>query len=390
LFYLLYNLMSALLYLLALPLVALLSLKKKYRESIPARFLLRKNPPLPPDGIHFHVCSYGEAKAAEKLILSIPEESRRISTTTQTGFEAVSALSKNSRYLPFEILLHGWIVPQKALVVLEAELWYLLFALYKRRGAKNFLVNARISERSFPRYRRFSFLYRRIFANIDRVYAQSEADRQRLEILGARNITVTGNIKFSSLASAQRALLKPQGVLLCAASTHEGEEEMILEAFGAMKMKYPQAKMVIVPRHPERFAKVAKLMESFADENSMEFANFSTCENFERDLTLMDRMGELVNCYAICDIALIGGSFVAVGGHNAAEAAQFNIPIISGEHYFNQRELFRGISGLKIAKADELAEILMEWEKLPRTSIVGGMGETEKIIQELLDVLRNG
>jgi len=151
LFFLIYTLVSVLVYIIALPFLALFSFKQKYKISIPARFFLWKNKPLTPNGIWFHSCSFGEAKAIQPLVDTLPEDILRMSTTTQTGFEAINAYTEESSYLPFEPLLFTWLKPQKALVVMEAEFWYLLFALAQKRGAKTLLINARMSDRSFPK-----------------------------------------------------------------------------------------------------------------------------------------------------------------------------------------------------------------------------------------------
>ena len=383
-----YTFLTGLATLAALPFLLPLSLRRKYRHSIPARFWLWKNPPLKEEGVWFHVCSFGEARAVTPLVERFDEKLRRLSATTQTGRSVIEDLSSGqSRYLPFEPLLWFWLRPQKALVVMEAELWYLLFSLAKRRGAATFLINARISDRSWSSYRRFGWLYRRIFSHVDRVFAQSEKDRERLEELGARNVTVLGNLKLAAVPGPTRSLEKPEGFLVCAASTHEGEEGAVLHAFRELKRLRPEAKMVLVPRHPERFEKVERMMRSFAKLQGWSSARFSDTENFGSDLTLMDRMGELVNCYAISDLVVLGGAFEPIGGHNAAEAAQFGIPIISGPHYFNQKELFEGIEGITVATGEELPDVLRYPGLLSSTRLkVQGdaLGIIEKEIRRVL------
>jgi len=203
-FFILYSVIITLIYTIAIPFLFYLSKKKiKYKESIPARFFLKNNPPFEPNGIWFHSCSFGEARAIYPILDELPNKLLRLSTTTQTGYEAISKKqSKQSRYLPFEPLLFSWLKPQKVLVVMEAEFWYLLFVLAKKRGAKTLLINARMSDRSFPKYQRISWLYKMIFAYIDEVYAQSEIDKERLELLGAKNIKVIGNIKLAYIPKA--------------------------------------------------------------------------------------------------------------------------------------------------------------------------------------------
>jgi 3-deoxy-D-manno-octulosonic-acid transferase len=370
-FFILYGVIMGLLYLISLPFLFYLSKRKtKYAISIPARFFLRDNSPLKPDGIWFHVCSFGEARAIYPLLESLPKEMLRLSTTTQTGYEAiVKKQPYQSRYLPFEPLLFGWIKPQKVLVVMEAEFWYLLFALAHKRGAKSLLINARMSDRSFPKYQRMGWLYRRIFYHIDEVYAQSALDKERLEALGASNVKVIGNIKLANIAKPTKKLSKPKALLICAASTHEGEEQLILDAFEALKQEESDARLLMVPRHPERFAKVSDMVKVFAKKHRYNWHNYSDNEAFNADIVVVDVLGELVNIYAISDIVILGGAFVPVGGHNAAEAAQFGCKIISGTHYFNQRDIFGMIEGIATVSQSDLSQQLQQHSQLIPTKI---------------------
>lgn len=295
----------------------------------------------------------------------------RLTTTTETGYEAISIKSKKeSRYLPFEPLLLFWLKPQKVLLVMEAEFWYLLFALSKSRGAKTMLINARMSDRSFPKYKKMVWFYRQLFKYIDEVYAQSEVDRERLELLGAKNIKVIGNIKLANIPKATRELTKPKVLLICGASTHEGEEELILDAFVKLKEEDRNARLIIVPRHPERFEKVSLLVEECARDNHYHWHKFSENEALNSDIVVADVLGELVNIYAISDVVILGGAFAKIGGHNAGEAAQFGCKIISGEHYFNQRDIFSMIEGISIVSRANLAKRLQQHAQLIPTKIV--------------------
>lgn len=371
LFFFLYSTIVAVAYITALPFLLLFALKQKYQRSIPARFFLWKNTPLKRDGIWFHSCSFGEALAIKPLVNQLPEDLLRMTTTTQTGFEVVKGYTKQSRFLPFEPLLFGWLKPQKVLVVMEAEFWYLLFALAKRRGAKTLLINARLSDRSFPKYYKMRWLYRHIFGSIDEVYAQTVKDKERLELLGASKVTVTGNIKLANLASPTKILPKPTGLVVCGASTHEGEEGLILDAFVKLRAEEKNAKLIVVPRHPERFEKVGDLITEFAKEHSLQWHRYSQNEALEGDVILVDRMGELVNIYAIADIVILGGAFAPIGGHNAAEAAQFGCKIISGPHYFNQRDIFGAIEGITVVEASNLSRRLLGHGVLKAARIKG-------------------
>ena len=372
LFFLFYATLLSIVYLLALPFIFFLSKRNvKYRVSLPARFFLKNNPPLSENGVWFHVCSFGEARAIYPLLDKLPTKLLRLTTTTQTGYEAILQKQPNqSRYLPFEPLLFSWLKPQKILLVMEAEFWYLLFALAKKRGAKTVLINARMSERSFPKYKRMAWLYRQIFKYIDEVYAQSQIDKERLEELGAKNIKVIGNIKLANIPKATKNLTKPKRLLICGASTHPTEERLILDAFVKLKHKEPKARLVLVPRHPERFKEVSKLVEQVAQEEHYTWHNYSESEAFNSDIVVVDVLGELVNIYAIADIVILGGAFAKIGGHNAAEAAQFGCKIISGEHYFNQRDIFSVIEGITIVSKEALAWQLEQHELLKPTRIM--------------------
>jgi len=385
-FFFLYSLFSFFLYIIALPFLVLLSFKPKYKDSIPARFFLWNNKPLKPNGIWFHACSFGEAKAIKPLVDVLPKDNLRMSTTTYTGFKVIGDYTKESRYLPFEPLLFTWLKPQKALVVMEAEFWYLLFTLAQRRGAKTLLINARMSDRSFSKYEKMGWFYRQIFKYIDEVYAQTDKDKERLESLGAKNVRVTGNIKLAHLPVITKEIKKPSSLVLCGASTHEGEEALILKAFGVFKKEYPEAVLLLVPRHPERFDKVAKIMEDFANRYHCTTQRYSQNEALSADIVLVDSLGELVNMYAISDLVILGGAFEPIGGHNAAEAAQFGCKIISGKHYFNQKDIFDAIDGIAVIEASNLTRKLLQYGLLKPTRIKS-KSDITVIVESLKSVL---
>jgi 3-deoxy-D-manno-octulosonic-acid transferase len=359
-------------YTISLPFLFFASKRRiKYKNSIPARFFLKDNPPLKSNGVWFHSCSFGEARAIYPILERLPKDILRLTTTTETGYRAISQKEPNSsRYLPFEPLLFSWLKPQKILVVVEAEFWYLLFALAKKRGAKTMLINARMSDRSFHKYRRMSWLYKMIFAYIDEVYAQTKIDEERLKKLGAKNIRVIGNIKLYNIPSKTKQLSKPKALLICGASTHEGEEELILDAFVKLKNSEPDARLVIVPRHPERFEKVSSMVEELAREYHYSWHNYSDNEAFNSDIVVANILGELINIYAISDIVILGGAFEPIGGHNASEAAQFGCRIISGIHYFNQKDIFATIDGICIIDRENLAEKLIEHASIEPSKII--------------------
>lgn len=375
LFSIIYYPLCLILYILAIPYLIFKSRKPKYKEAIPAKFFLKNNPSFEEERIWFHTCSMGETKAIKPLVENLGQVN--LSVITNTGFDEARNLSDNVRYLPFEIFLPFWMRKQKALVVMEAELWYMLFLVAKKQGTKTFLINARISDKSYSSYKKFSFFYKRVFANIDKVFAQSLTDKHRLEELGAKNIEVIGNIKLAQLPKVTKEYKKPSGVLITAGSTHENEESLILDSFDKSF-----GKLVIVPRHPERFEKVDKLISEYVNKKGYTYHKFSHNESFDSDIILVDKLGELNNIYAISDVVLLGGAFERIGGHNPIEPAYFGCKLISGEHIFNQHSLFECVENYTIIKNEELKTVLKDIENLKKASL-GQQGSIEPILREL-------
>ncbi len=371
-----YNLLALILYVLFLPFILYKSRTTKYQEALPARFFLKNNAPFDKEGVWFHCCSFGETRAIKPLVDAVDDEVN-ITITTNTGFEEAKKLTKNVRYLPYELFLPFWVNRQKLLVVMEAELWYMLFLSAKAKGAKTLLINARISDRSYASYKRFSWVYSRIFKHIDKVFAQSDIDKKRLEELGAKNVQVVGNIKLSQLPVVTKEYTKPDGFIVTAGSTHENEEELILESFNE-----EVEKLIIVPRHPERFEKVNQLLENFAKEKSLTYHRFSQKENFDSQVVLVDKMGELNNIYAISDAVILGGAFEKIGGHNPVEPAFFNCALISGKHYFNQKPLFECINDYTIVENDNLKDIMKTIKTMKKSSLKE-IGDLSPIIKEI-------
>lgn len=359
------------------------SLRAKYHCSIPARFFLFKNPKFSPAKVHFHACSFGEIRSLAPIIAKFKEDAA-VSVITQTGFDEAQRITTNTRFLPFEIFVPFWLGRSKILVVFEAELWLMLVFWAKFIGSRVILINARISDRSYPRYYKFRFFYRKIFKFIDKIYAQNELDKERLISLGARNVSVSGNIKSAFLPRPSKIYAKPSGRVIVLASTHAGEESLLLK-----NLELAQAdRLIIVPRHPERFDEVAQLAKEWAQERNFSFAKFSQIQNLQAKVTLIDAMGELVNIYAISDIVVLGGSFVPnVGGHNPIEAAQFNNAIITGEFIFNQKALFELVDGVKFAKASEINGLLKT--ELKPSKIVA-KADADAIINDIKESCERG
>ena len=376
LFSIFYYLLLSIIYILAIPYLIFKAKGSKYKKAIPAKFFLKNNSRFKENGVWFHSCSMGETKAIKPLIDNY-KEFANISVITNTGFDEALSITSNVRYLPFEIFLPFWINKQKVLVVMEAELWYMLFLFAKKKGAKTFLINARISDKSYKSYKMFSFFYRKIFKNIDKVFAQSDVDKKRLEELGASNVEVIGNIKLAQLPIKKIDLLKPAGILITAASTHENEEALILNSY-----KKQQGKLVIVPRHPERFDKVDLLINEYIKNKNISYHRYSLKEDFDSDIILVDKMGILNDIYAISDVVVLGGAFEKIGGHNPIEPAFFSCKIISGKNIFNQKSLFDCIKNYYLIENDELEDYLDNIKNL-ESAILTKAGSIEPIIKEI-------
>ena len=361
-----YFTISVLLYLVALPLLVFLSFKPKYKESIPARFFLFNNPRFKTDnGIWFHVCSFGEAGALKPILEALVGEDIKITTVTHTGQAVAKKYNADVRYLPYELFIPFWAKKQKVIVVLEAEFWYMLFAVMRAKGTRVILLNARISEKSAKKYLQFAWFYKKMLQHVEIIYAQSEEDKNRFLALGAKNIEVVGNIKLAGKITQTKEYIKPEGEVIVAGSTHDTEEESVLKAFVEYR-KQVDAKLIIVPRHPERFDGVYELMKQYASIHQLSLSRFSEQENFEADMILVDAMGELNNIYAISDIAIVGGAFKEkVGGHNPLEPAHFGCKIITGKHFHDQRELYKYVYNVQYVERDEIHKALIASKDLP-------------------------
>ena len=384
-FTVLYYILSVVLFFIALPLLIYLSFKQKYKLSIPARFFLFNNSRFEKEnGIWFHVCSLGEARALKPILQLVENQDIKITTITQTGQAEAKKYNADVRYLPYEMFLPFWIKKQKLLVVLEAEFWFMLFIVAFSRGTKVVMLNARISDKSANKYLQFAWFYKKMLSKVDMIYAQSEVDKNRFIALGARNIKVIGNIKLAGEIAKTKEYKKPTLETMVAGSTHDGEEESVLKAFVEYR-KQGESKLIIVPRHPERFEDVYKLMKEYSSKYDLSLSRFSQTKELESDMVLADAMGELNNIYAISDIAILGGAFREdVGGHNPLEPAFFGCKIITGKHFFHQKELFKYVHHVQYVESDEIHKALMKSKELP-PSMVEESIDLEPIINKILE-----
>jgi 3-deoxy-D-manno-octulosonic-acid transferase len=363
-------------YILSTPYLLYKKRSKKYKDAIPAKFFFKNNPPFKDEKIWFHSCSQGETTALKPIFEAIGKENINLTTITNTGYTTGVKLGVTTRYLPFEIFLPMWITKQKMLLVMEAELWYMLFYTAFQNGTKTVLINARINDKSYNTYKKYSFFYKHIFKYIDTVFAQSQTDKERLEQLGAKNIHIIGNIKLATLPKITKQLAKPKNcTIITAGSTHNSEEELILNSWDIS-----QGKLILVPRHPERFDEVYNLVKNRYKDTNITYHRYTQQENFNSDVTVVDKMGELINIYAISDVVILGGGFINnAGGHNPVEPAFFNTVVISGKTIFNQKSLFEAIENCYLINNDELKQYLDNIVNLKKAKLVQ-IGKIDPII----------
>ena len=336
--------------------------------------------------IWIHAVSVGETQAALPLVRALRERHPGyrllITTTTPTGSERVRALFGDDVehvYLPYDLpgaarrFLHTF-QPVVALIM-ETELWPNLFRACKRRGVPVLVLNARLSERSCRGYRRVAALTRPTLADIRWLAVQGEADARRFLSLGAdpARVRVCGSIKFdvhlpASLREQAEVLRREFGVdrpVWIAASTHEGEDDQVLEAFRQLRAAdaHPHALLVLVPRHPERFAAVAALCRA-AGHRVVARSSGAPCTP-DTDIYLGDTMGELPMMMAATDVVFMGGSLVPTGGHNMLEPAALGLPVVFGPEVFNFEEISARLveagAARQVRDAGELATVVTEW-----------------------------
>jgi 3-deoxy-D-manno-octulosonic-acid transferase len=299
-----------------------------------------------------HAASVGEVIAATPVIQRLrqryPDSSLVVTTMTPTGAERVQAAFANKvqhYYLPLDVphAVHRFLsrLNPSVLVIMETEVWPNLVHACNQRGVPVVLANARMSARSERGYIRFRFLSRPLFEGLDWVAAQAKPDAARFERLGvaAERLAVTGSIKYDvSIDDATRKqaaeLREQMGArpVWIAASTHEGEDEQVLEAHARLLERQPDALLILVPRHRERFDPVF----SEIGRRGLSVSRRSRAESPEQvSVYLADTMGELLMLFGAADLAFIGGSLIERGGHNPLEAAAWGLPILTGQHVFN-------------------------------------------------------
>jgi 3-deoxy-D-manno-octulosonic-acid transferase len=403
--YLIYSLLLAFVALVSLPwwLFQMLRLGK-YRSGLRERLGLMpaRLSDARPGCIWVHAVSVGEVLAVGQLIAKLqeryPDRQIFVSTTTATGQSlARQRLGENRVFFmpldfPFAVRAYLNALKPRMLVLAETEFWPNLLRLARKHGTAVATVNARISDRSFPRYRRFRWFFRRALSNVDLFLAQTADDAERLRTIGAatERVQVSGNLKFdvrqvagTSLVNNLRAALGKDTPVIVCGSTAEGEEGPVLDAFKAVQRQFPAAVMVLAPRHPERFEKVAAMIAS-AGIPLQRRSSWSTAQPITPGIFLLDSVGELASVYALAGIAFVGGSLVPTGGHNILEPAQHGVAIVVGPHTFNFREmvnLFVQGGAIKIADADSLAAAFLALLSQPEEKARLGRRAKELFVQ---------
>lgn len=328
-----------------------------YRRRIAERFGWGM-PRLDRPSIWVHAVSVGEVQAAAPLVRALMQRHPGIplvlTTMTPTGSERVRALFGDAvvhSYVPYDLAgavarFFGWARPLLA-VIMETELWPNLYHQCGRRRVPLVLASARVSAKSVRHYRRLIPLFRDTLSHGIVIAAQTPRDAERFRTLGAspERTHVTGNIKFdfelpaevAERGAAFRRLQAPGRPIWVAASTHDGEEALVLQAHAAVLRQHPQALLILVPRHPERFAAVADLVAAsglaHVARSGGRVADAST------RVFLGDSMGELTMFYAAAEAAFVGGSLVAIGGHNLLEPVALGVPVITGPHNENAADI---------------------------------------------------
>ena len=339
-----------------------------YRHRVGERFG-RVPPGVPPGAVWFHTVSAGETNAAAPVVRAVverfPAETVLVTTMTPAGSGRVRALLGDAVahcYAPYD---YPWAVARflaavqpRALVLMETELWPNLIAQARGAGAAVYLVNARLSARSFRGYQRIGRLARPMLHCLDAVLCQYEDTAARFRQLGAQRVHTTGSVKFDAElppdAFGVRDLPRGDAPVWIAGSTHPGEEEVVLDAHRQLLRRHPNLRLIVAPRHTERAAGVARLARG----RGFGTALLSKRET-EAQVLVADVMGTLAHLYGLAEVAFVGGSLDRTGGHNPIEAAAHGLPILMGPARFKIEEIcarFLAANCLHtVTGADELA-----------------------------------
>lgn len=369
--------------------------------------------------IWIHAVSVGEVLTVAGLIAQMhrtfPQHRIVISSTTDTGHALAQKRfgAENAFYFPmdfaFAIRPYLRALRPEIVVLAETEFWPNFMRLAHASGARIAVVNARISDRSWPNYRRFAWALRKILRGVDLFLAQTQQDSDRLQSIGAdpTRIQVTGNLKFDVNLPSPPPIIEPlrqalasegAGPVLVCGSTVEDEERLLLKAFENILVKHPHAVMILAPRHPERFQAVAGIIQQMGI--TFHLRSRWSREPLAGSAFLIDTIGELAALYALADVAFVGGSLVPRGGHNIIEPAQHGVAVVTGNHTENFRDivwLFQSQDAVRIVGPAELPLLLMHLlendderaalGRRAKETVQSQMGATARTVQALAALL---
>ncbi len=344
--------------------------------------------------IWVHAVSVGELIAVSGVVRALqqahPELQVVVSTTTPTS-QRLAWLRFGAERVFYFPLDFAWMIRRylrvlrpAVLALAETELWPRLLTEAHREGTAVVVMNGRISDRSYPRYRALRRLWQPFWGKLTRVLAQSEEDAARFAAIGVPRdlISVAGNLKFDVRTAEEmeitrhlRAALPANAQVMVAGSTMDGEERMLLDAFERELAVQPNLVLILAPRHPERFSAVATLLE----QRKLNWARSSVWTKATKPLAmgsvfLLDSMGELASVYALATVAFVGGSLVPVGGHNPLEPAQFGVPIMMGTHTENFRAVMEALTidnAIAVVTPESLTQTLHELLTTPEAVEMG-------------------
>jgi 3-deoxy-D-manno-octulosonic-acid transferase len=370
---------------------------RKYREGLKERLgevpavLARMRAHSKVPTIWLHAVSVGEVMAVSRLVSEMDWAFSKyrlfVSTTTRTGQELARERFGASRVfycpldLPWAVKAYLTVLKPRVLILAESEFWPNMLNNCFRRKIPVVVVNARISDRSWPRYLLLRRLWRPLLSRVSAVLAQSEIDAERLLRLGCppERLSVAGNLKFDirtaeeSDATLLLRTLAGSLRLFVAGSTLEGEEAAVLDAWPRLLSADPQLVLILAPRHPERFGAAAELLEK-SGVPWVKRSDWPAKPAYALDplrpgsAVLLDSIGELASVYSLATVAFVGGSIVPSGGHNPLEPAQFGVPVVMGPHYANFRTItedLRAHNAIHIAAKQELADALIDMIQNP-------------------------
>lgn len=368
-----YKILSTILFIILLPLYALIRvLKKKYLYGWKEKLGIFNKPDLDGKIIMFHGVSVGEIIALENLIKKtkeiFPNYKIVVTTGTKTGQDIAKkkydGIADFITYFPYDIepCVKSFLekINPDLILIAETELWPTFAYDCKQKNIPLFIINGRISDSTFKSYCMLKGFFKQIFKNYTEILTQSEDDRQKFITVGASadKTHVMKNLKFDVKRKDVDVNLGNYRIII-AGSTHKGEDEIVLNTFQKLKSEFSDIKLLLAPRHLTRLDEVKNLVEK----TGLKYGQRSQNAHFDNnEIIILDTMGELGKMYGICNFAFIGGSFNKTGGHNPLEAVVYNKPAISGPSIHNFKDIYSILSkssaGKVVKTPDELTSYM--------------------------------